>query len=442
MAVTRKRRAAAKTTRRGRAGGAAAGAGEGRAAAAGDFPPVPEQMEKILKGAVEIIREEELAAKLERSRRERRPLRVKAGFDPSAPDLHLGHTVLIRKLRHFQQLGHEVIFLIGDFTGLIGDPSGQSKTRPQLTPAQVKANARTYREQIALLLDLRRTRVEFNSRWLGRMSAEGLVRLAGRYTVARMLERDDFARRLRAQQPIAMHELLYPLAQAYDSVALEADVELGGTDQKFNLLVGREIMRESGLEPQVVLTMPLLEGLDGVEKMSKSLGNYVAVRDPAQEMFGKLMSISDDLMYRYYELCTDLGASEIEALKRGAADGSRHPRQVKADLARRVVADFHGAQAAQQAALAFDRLHRERQAPEEVGEVRVPASDGPLPLPRALVVCGLAPSVTEARRLIEQGGVSVDGSRVTQVTATLGAGAPAGHLIQVGKRRFRRLILG
>jgi tyrosyl-tRNA synthetase len=398
-------------------------------------------MEHIHKGAVEIIREEELAAKMARSRQSGKPLRIKAGFDPSAPDLHLGHTVLIRKLRHFQQLGHEVIFLIGDFTGLIGDPSGQSKTRPQLTRAQVRDNARTYKEQIRRLLDPRRTRVLFNSAWLGKLGAEGFIRLAGRYTVARMLERDDFARRLKNSQPVSMHELLYPLAQAYDSVALAADVELGGTDQKFNLLVGREIMRESGLEPQVVLTMPLLEGLDGAEKMSKSLGNFVAVRDAPGEMFGKLMSISDDLMWRYYTLCTDLGASEIEALRREVAAGSRHPRDAKVDLARRVVEDFHGAEAARGAQAQFERLHRERQAPEEIDEVRLPSAGGPLPLPKALVACGLAASVTEARRLIEQGGVSVDGSRVSQVTAVLSAPAPRGHLIQVGRRRFRRLIL-
>jgi tyrosyl-tRNA synthetase len=402
---------------------------------------VAEQMERLRKGAVEIIREEELAAKLERSLKSGLPLRIKAGFDPSAPDLHLGHTVLIRKLRHFQQLGHQVIFLIGDFTGLIGDPSGQSKTRPQLTRAQVRANARTYREQIGKLLDPRRTRVVFNSRWLGKLGAEGFIQLAGRYTVARMLERDDFARRLKTNLPIGMHELLYPLAQAYDSVALEADVELGGTDQKFNLLVGREIMREWGLEPQVVLTMPLLEGLDGVEKMSKSLGNYVAVRDAPEEMYGKLMSISDELMFRYYELCTDLSAHEIHTLKHDIAEGRRHPRAAKAELARRVVEDFHTAEAAARAAEAFDRLHREREAPSEVEEVRLPKADAPLALPRALVACGLAASVSEARRLIEQGGVSVDGARVAQVTAVLTGERPGGHLIQVGKRRFKRLVL-
>jgi tyrosyl-tRNA synthetase len=305
----------------------------------------------------------------------------------------------------------------------------------------VRANARTYREQIGKLLDPRRTRVVFNSGWLGKLGAEGFIQLAGRYTVARMLERDDFARRLKSNLPIGMHELLYPLAQAYDSVALEADVELGGTDQKFNLLVGREIMREWGLEPQVVLTMPLLEGLDGVEKMSKSLGNYVAVRDAPDEMYGKLMSISDELMFRYYELCTDLGAHEIHTLKRDIAEGRRHPRAAKAELARRVVEDFHTVEAAARAAEAFDRLHRQREAPSEVEEVRLPKADAPLALPRALVACGLAASVSEARRLIEQGGVSIDGARVARVTAVLTGEQPGGHLIQVGKRRFKRLVL-
>jgi tyrosyl-tRNA synthetase len=283
--------------------------------------------------------------------------------------------------------------------------------------------------------------VEFNSRWLGRLNAEGFVRLAARYTVARMLERDDFSRRLRNNQPVSMHELLYPLAQAYDSVALKADVELGGTDQKFNLLVGREIMRESGLEPQVVLTMPLLEGLDGVEKMSKSLGNYVALRDAPSDMFGKLMSISDDLMLRYYELCTDLSVAEVAALRQDLASGRRHPRDAKANLAQRIVADFHGPDAGRQAREAFDRVHRERRTPEQIEETRLPLSQAPVPLPRALVACGLAASVTEARRLIEQGGVSIDGRRAGAVTESLGVSGPAGHLIQVGKRRFRRLIL-
>ncbi|MEE9217640.1 MAG: tyrosine--tRNA ligase [Acidobacteriota bacterium] len=398
-------------------------------------------MEYLRKGTVEIIPEEDLEKKLERSRRTGKPLVVKAGFDPSAPDLHLGHTVVIRKLRHFQQLGHDIYFLIGDFTGRIGDPSGQSKTRPQLTARQVRDNSRTYREQIGLLLDARRTKVVFNNDWLGRLKAEDFIRLAGRYTVARMLERDDFAKRLRNNQPISMHELLYPLVQAYDSVVLAADVELGGSDQKFNLLVGRDIMREWGMEPQVAVTMPLLEGLDGVEKMSKSLGNYIALRDEPADMYGKVMSISDELMLRYYELCTDLESSDLEALKRALAEGRRHPRDAKAEIARRIVGDFHGAAAAQKAQEQFERVHRERQAPEEIEEVHIPAAQAPIALPRALVACGLAASVSEARRLIEQGGVTVDGDRVSSVTAALSAGNPNGHLLQVGKRRFRRLVL-
>ncbi len=402
------------------------------------FAPVAEQMDYLGKGTVEIIPEEDLRARLERSRKTGCPLSVKAGFDPSAPDLHLGHTVIIRKLRHFQQLGHQVYFLIGDFTGRIGDPSGQSKTRPQLTEKQVRANARTYREQIGALLDPRRTKVVFNNRWLGRMSAADFLRLAGTYTVARMLEREDFSKRLGSNQPIGMHELFYPLAQAYDSVEIKADVELGGTDQKFNLLVGREIMRAWDLEPQVVMTLPLLEGLDGVEKMSKSLGNYIALRDEPREMYGKVMSISDELMLRYYELCTDLTPSQIATLRRDVDDGSLHPRDAKADLARRIVSDFHGPAAARKAEAHFEQVHRERQTPDTIEEVRLPASDAPLTLPRALVACGLAASVSEARRLIEQGGVSVDGNRNSSVTAALQAG---GHVLQVGKRRFRRLVL-
>jgi tyrosyl-tRNA synthetase len=398
-------------------------------------------MEYLKKGAVEIVPEEDLLDKLARSRRSGRPLSVKAGFDPSAPDLHLGHAVIIRKLRHFQQLGHQVYFLIGDFTGRIGDPSGQSKTRPQLTEREVRANARTYREQIGALLDPRSTKVVFNNRWLGRLRAEDFIRLAGRYTVARMLERDDFSKRLEGNQPIGMHELFYPLVQAYDSVALAVDVELGGTDQKFNLLVGREIMREWGMEPQVAMTLPLLEGLDGVEKMSKSLDNYIALRDEPRDMYGKVMSISDDLMLRYYELCTDITSSEIAALRRDLEAGHRHPRDAKAELARRIVTDFHGAAAASVAEVHFEKVHRARQAPDAIEEVRLPASGAPITLPRALVACRLAASVSEARRLIEQGGVSVDGIRVSSVTAALTAGSSGSHLLQVGKRHFRRLIL-
>jgi len=319
-----------------------------------------EQLAYLTKGAEETIRVEELKAKLERSAKTGKPLRVKAGFDPTAPDIHLGHTVLIRKLKHFQDLGHTVIFMIGDFTGLIGDPSGRNVTRPPLTPEEIAANAQTYKEQVFKILDPHKTVVDFNNRWLGKLSSADWVKLCSHYTVARMLERDDFANRMKDQRPISMHELLYPLSQAYDSVALEADVELGGTDQKFNLLVGRDIQPEYGQEPQVIMTTPILEGLDGVQKMSKSLGNYVGINEPPAEMFGKLMSISDEMMWRYYLLLTDLTPAEIEALKASVASGQNHPLEVKKALARRIVTDFHSAEAATQAQKDFEAQFRRK----------------------------------------------------------------------------------
>src|SRR5438034_8809621 len=309
--------------------------------------PIEEQLEHIRRGAVEIIREEELVDKLKRAQKTGKPLRVKAGFDPTAPDIHVGHTVLIRKMKHFQDLGHMVIFMIGDFTGLIGDPSGRSITRKQLTKDEVLENAETYKQQIFKILDPEKTVIDFNSRWMSQLGSEGFIRLAAQYTVARMLEREDFANRMKNQQPIAMHELLYPLVQGYDSVALEADVELGGTDQRFNLLVGRDLQREYGQESQVVLTMPLLEGLDGVQKMSKSLGNYIGINEPPNEQFGKVMSISDELMFRYHELLTDTPLAEIQTLRRDVASGQRHPMDVKADLAIRIITAYHGATAAE-----------------------------------------------------------------------------------------------
>jgi tyrosyl-tRNA synthetase len=414
-----------------------------RAAGAGAkqrFPPARDQIAYLRKGAVDIIREEDLLAKLERSVATGRPLTVKVGFDPSAPDLHLGHTVVIRKMKHFQDLGHRVVFLIGDFTGMIGDPTGQSKTRPVLTREQVRANAETYKRQVFKILHPKKTIVDFNSRWLAKLGAAGFITLASKYTVARLLERDDFARRYKGNQPIGLHELLYPLAQGYDSVALEADVEMGGTDQTFNLLVGRELMREYGLEPQVVLTMPLLEGLDGVEKMSKSLGNYIGINEPPREIFGKAMSISDDLMWRYYTLCTDMSSTEIEALRRRVLDGGLHPKQAKVDLARRLVADYHGPAAADEAAAEFERVFARRENPDEVREVVVPAAAEPVWIPKLMVTAGLARSNGEARRLIEQGGVSIDGERVADPAATLPATAPATHLIKVGKRHFVRVV--
>jgi len=404
------------------------------------FAKAEEQFEYLRKGAVDIIRAEELLAKLERSRVTGKPLTVKVGFDPSAPDLHLGHTVVLRKMKHFQDLGHRVVFVIGDFTGMIGDPSGQSKTRPALTRAEVRENAESYKKQAFKILHRKKTVIEFNSRWLGKLGAAGFIRLASKYTVARILERDDFARRYRDNQPIGLHEFLYPLAQGYDSVALEADVEMGGTDQTFNLLVGRDLMREFGLEAQVVLTMPLLEGLDGVEKMSKSLGNAIGITEPARDIFGKAMSLSDDLMWRYYELCTDLTSEEIETLRRRVKSGDLHPKQAKVDLARRLVADFHGAVAAGEAAAEFERVFARKETPDEVREVRLPSGPEPVWVPKLLVTVGLAKSNGEARRLIEQGGVSIDGARLADATASLPATAAAAHLIKVGKRHFVRVL--
>jgi tyrosyl-tRNA synthetase len=398
-----------------------------------------QQMDLLLKGCVDVVRPEDLEARLVAAGHEGRPLTVKVGFDPSAPDLHLGHTVVIRKMRHFQQLGHRVVFLIGDFTGMIGDPTGKKSTRPQLTRDEIAANAETYKRQIFKLLDPDATVVDFNARWLGALSSEEWIRLTARVTLAQILERDDFRTRLAGGEPIALHELLYPVAQAYDSVALKADVELGGTDQLFNLLVGRDLMGKLGLPPQIVMTLPLLEGLDGVEKMSKSLGNYVAVEDPPEEMFGKLMSISDPLMWRYWTLLTDLDPGEVTSLQRSVTSGARHPMDVKFLLARTITADFHGPQAASDAEARFRAVHQRRETPEDVAEITLPASDEPPQLVRLLVSAGLSPSNSEARRLLQQGGVRVDGEPVTDPFATLAAGSRRSYLVQVGKRRFARI---
>ena len=328
---------------------------------------VEEQLAYLRKGCVDVIQEEELRAKIARSLRNKKPLTVKVGFDPTAPDIHLGHTVLLRKMKHFQDLGHDVIFLIGDFTGLIGDPSGRSATRPAMTHDEILKNAETYKAQIYKILSREKTIIDFNSRWLGKLTSFEIIRLAAKYTVARLLERDDFTKRLKEGIPISVHEILYPLMQAYDSVALRADVELGGTDQKFNLLVGRDIQREFQIEPQVVMTMPLLEGLDGVEKMSKSLGNYIGITEPAKEMFGKIMSISDPLMYRYYELLTDVPLSQVEAWKREAGEGKVNPRDLKVALAQSIITDFWGKKEAGEAAEEFDRVHRRREVPAATG---------------------------------------------------------------------------
>jgi tyrosyl-tRNA synthetase len=412
--------------------------------------PVAEQLALIKQGVHEIIREEELEARLEKAAATRTPLRVKAGFDPTAPDLHLGHTVLIQKLKHFQDLGHQVIFLIGDFTGLIGDPSGKSETRPPLTEEEVKANAATYERQIFKILDPDKTIIDFNSRWMQAMHAQDLIRLAARHTVARMLEREDFHKRYLAQTPISIHEFLYPLIQGYDSVALEADVELGGTDQTFNLLVGRDLQREYGQPPQVVLTMPLLEGLDGVQKMSKSLGNYVGIDEPPKEMFGKIMSVSDTLMLRYYELLTDITPADLARLTEDVAAGRKHPRQVKEDLAKEIVARYHSREAAEQEAREFVRVHRKKEFPDEVEEVTLIrfkefteklAARGieSYWLPHILVETGTAASTSEARRLIIQGAVKVDGEKVSDSNKELSPGGT--YLLQVGKRRFKKVVL-
>lgn len=398
-----------------------------------------ERFDFLTKGCVEVIEKGDLRAKLKRADAKDRPLTVKVGFDPTAPDIHLGHAVVIRKMKHFQQLGHRVIFLIGDFTGMIGDPSGKKATRPALNAEEVAANAETYRRQIFRILDPGTTEVRFNSEWLGKLGSEGMVRLAGKYTLARILERDDFRKRFEAHQPISIHELLYPLAQGYDSVALEADIELGGTDQLFNLLVGRDLMREYSLEPQVVMTLPLLEGLDGVEKMSKSLGNYVGIEEPADVMFGKIMSLSDDLMWKYYTLSTDLRTSEIAELKDRVERGDVHPMDAKRDLARWIVADFHGAEAAEAAEAEFRRVFSERQKPSDLDELEIPASDEPQSLSKVLAASGLAASNSEARRLIAQGGVTVDDARIDDLKATLDAASGATYVLKVGKRRFARL---
>ena len=363
---------------------------------------IDEQLDYLTKGAEETIRVEELRAKLERSAKTSKPLRVKAGFDPTAPDIHLGHTVLIRKLKHFQDLGHTVIFLIGDFTGLIGDPSGRNVTRPPMTSQEVAANAETYKAQVFKILDRNKTLVDFNSRWLGKLSSQDWVRLCSQYTVARMLERDEFSKRMKEGQPISIHELLYPLAQGYDSVALEADLELGGTDQKFNLLIGRDLQQAYGQQPQVIMTMPILEGLDGVQKMSKSLGNYVGINEAPPDMFGKIMSISDELMWRYYLLLTDLSPRQIDQLKRSVSSGSTHPLQAKKDLAHRIVADFHGEEQANAAETQFESNIQQKRLPSDIPTYRLSM---PRRLFHLLVDLGLAATNSEAQRLIKAGSI-------------------------------------
>ena len=396
-------------------------------------------MDEILKslrrGTVDLISEEELVGKLRRAHREKRPLRVKAGFDPTAPDLHLGHTVLIQKLKHFQEAGHQVVFLIGDFTGMIGDPTGKIETRRPLTREDVERNAETYREQIFKILDPERTEVRFNSEWLSPLPIEEMVRVAAQMTVARMLERDDFRRRYEEERPISIHEFLYPLFQGYDSVALRADVELGGTDQKFNLLVGRDLQRVWGQEPQVVITTPLLVGLDGVNKMSKSLGNYVGITEDPETIFGKMMSIPDDLMLKYYELLSDISVAGLEELKTGIADGSRHPMEAKAGLAREMVARFHGTAAAGAAEEGFRKRFSRKEFPEDARRISGAVLAGKTDL--ASVVSTVSRSFRSkaaARRLIEQGGLEINGVRASDPSETI---PPGGEIrMKIGKKEF------
>ncbi|MFL6443075.1 MAG: tyrosine--tRNA ligase [Candidatus Sulfotelmatobacter sp.] len=411
------------------------------------FAPVDEQLTYLKKGAAEIIREADLRAKLEKSRATGKPLRVKLGMDPTAPDLHLGHTVVLRKLKHFQDLGHTAIFLIGDFTGMIGDPTGRSVTRPPLSREQIEQNAETYKEQVFKILDPKKTVIDFNRRWMGALTADDFVRLMAKYTVSQLLEREDFHKRFHEEKPISMHELLYPLVQGYDSVALESDVELGGTDQKFNLLVGRELQRAYGQASQVVLTTPILEGLDGVQKMSKSLGNAIGIHEPPLEMYGKIMSISDEMMWRYYELLTDVQVPDIEKMRRDA-----HPMQAKKDLARRIVADFHSAEAAAQAGEDWAKQFQKDEVPEEVEEIAVPAGEvggtvdqqgrNLIRLDRLLVKCRLAESATDGARKIKQGSVRIENEVVKDPRVVLTSPPPVRLTLRVGKQLRVAVIHG
>jgi tyrosyl-tRNA synthetase len=408
-----------------------------------DFLPVDEQMDLLEKGAAEIIRVSDLRERLDESRNTGRPLRVKAGFDPTAPDLHLGHTVLMRKLRHFQQLGHQVIFLIGDFTSLIGDPTGRNVTRKPLTREQIDANAETYKEQVFKILDAAKTEVRYNSEWLGKLGYEGTIRLASHFTVSQMIERDEFHRRFQAEQSIGLHEFLYPLMQAYDSVALESDVELGGTDQRFNLGAGRDLQRQYGQKPQIILMTPILEGLDGVQKMSKSLNNAIGIHEPPAEMYGKLMSISDELMWKYFLLLTDLKGSEVEALKAEVAAGKLHPMEAKKRLARTIVADFHGEAAAASADENWARMFQQKETAEDLEEVNIAYADlvgpsGPpgalqIRLPKLLVQLGLAASGAEASRKIAEKAVKVDGAGAESALIPIER-LPARLVVRLGKR--------
>jgi tyrosyl-tRNA synthetase len=404
------------------------------------FKPVEEQLAYLKKGVAEIVPEAELRAKLEKSLKTGKPLRVKLGVDPTAPDIHLGHTVVIRKLKHFQEMGHTAVFLIGDFTAMVGDPTGQSETRPPLSREQVNANAQTYLEQVFKILDRDKTEIRYNSEWLEKLSSYDIVRLCAKYRVARMLEREDFRKRISEQQPISVHEFLYPLLVAYDSVVLEADVELGATEQKFNLLIGREIQREYNQELQIAVMMPILVGLDGQRKMSKSLGNYVGITEPPVEMFGKMMSIPDELMWSYYELVTDRTPVEIAELKKEVTSGKLHPMDAKMRLAEEVVSGFHGTEAGRKAAENFQRVFRDRQAPEEAPVQKIVT--GPAKkLTSLLLELKLAPSKSEAERLIKQKGVEINGATVEDPRMEMDLSKPGEFLIRAGKKKFVRLIV-
>ncbi|MEW6275743.1 MAG: tyrosine--tRNA ligase [Bacillota bacterium] len=404
---------------------------------------VERQMEIIKRGTVEIIPEDEMVQKIKRALAAGRPLRIKLGLDPTAPDIHLGHTVVLQKMRQFQELGHEVIIILGDFTARIGDPTGRTETRPQLSEEEIRANARTYERQIYKILDPARTRLVFNSQWLAPLTFADVITLAAKYTVARMLEREDFSRRFHEGLPISIHEFFYPLMQGYDSVALRADVEVGGTDQKFNLLMGRTLQKEYGQEPQVALTLPILEGLDGVQKMSKSLGNYIGIDEPPGEMYGKTMSLPDGLMLRYFELVTPVSLEELREISAGLTEGRLHPRDVKMRLAREIVAFYHGEQAAREAEKEFIRVFQQHELPEEMAEFELNPQileNGSIWLPKLMLLAGLVPSTSEGRRLIQQGAVKVDGMKISDPSYNV---MPAdGMVIRSGKRRFVRLKVG
>lgn len=396
------------------------------------------QLRELKKGTVDVVSEGELLSKLKKSFETKKPLRIKAGFDPSRPDLHLGHTVLLNKMRQFQLLGHHVIFLIGDFTALIGDPTGRNEARPPLSEEQISENAKTYARQVFKVLDPEKTEVDYNNRWMKGLSSADFIRLASQYTVARMIERDDFHKRFTNHQSIAIHEFLYPLVQGYDSVAMKADVELGGTDQKFNLLVGRDLQKAYGQEPQCIMTVPILEGLDGVQKMSKSLDNYIAVEDPPKEIFGKTMRVSDELMIRYYELLTDISVEDLENLKSDLASGKRHPREVKVNLAKTLVARFHDANAAEQAFAEFERIFVQKGLPDEIPTKSIAPVDG-IWICKLMAELGLTSSTSEARRLIEQNAVERDGEKISDVQLKLNLKKDDELILKAGKKKFLRV---